>query len=644
MTTIYATATDQVLVATRMPRVSCNNQNTVKLHVKFDAAWDGYAKSAVFYTSKDPTPYEVVLSSDGNCLVPAEVLIEEATLYIGVRGVKTASGEVKSSALVKYKVLPGTPSVVVSDPAPSVYNQLLTALALERARIDNIAKLPNGSTTGDAELADIRVGANGLTYDTAGEAVRAQVLPIDILLNNVKPSEEIGYTIIRQKTMRGGVVHDYADDNYFVTEKIPVTAGERIYIYSRTNYTNDFFCLFNGESIVGYRSSNAGADLSTFNGIVTIPDGVDGLVVASKKTVVVANADTLIIDYKDGISQTSFSAYLKNSLVPTEFLEIELDFSVTGEYVSVSSGSLIDYDEINHTDYIDISAYEYLRLNGKSFAAASILALYDKNKTLVRTYPSANSTVNYANELIPCDDCYYAIVTDVTGSTGGTPPTLSYNTAYLSAYQTKKWSDRKWCCVGDSLTEVNSKTTKHYFDYVSDETGIAVENMGLSGSGYAKKADTNNAFYQRIKNVPTDADVVTIFGSGNDRSSNLPIGLPTDAGTTTLCGCINTTIDNLLDVLPTVQFGIVTPTPWESNTPDDTTGWMYRYSKAIVDICKLRGIPCLDLFHCSNLRPNDEQFRSLAYSKDDGNGVHPDETGHKIIAPRFKAFLESLIL
>ena len=49
------------------------------------------------------------------------------------------------------------------------------AISVLNNRMNNFTSMPNGSTAGDAELGDIRIGWDGVRYQNAGEAVRKQV-------------------------------------------------------------------------------------------------------------------------------------------------------------------------------------------------------------------------------------------------------------------------------------------------------------------------------------------------------------------------------------------------------------------------------------------------------------------------------------
>lgn len=64
-------------------------------------------------------------------------------------------------------------------------------ISVLEGRMDEFTNLPEGSTTGDAELMDIRVGFDGSTYPTAGDAVRDQCDYLNDFISNI---EIEGYT------------------------------------------------------------------------------------------------------------------------------------------------------------------------------------------------------------------------------------------------------------------------------------------------------------------------------------------------------------------------------------------------------------------------------------------------------------------
>ena len=395
-------------------------------------------------------------------------------------------------------------------------------VSVERARIDNLVASP---TADDAELVDIRVGADGKIYDSAGTAVRSQIAELS---DNVKYIAERVYDDITgnvvfnpNKLLTVNGVADYDGDAAVCSDAIPVQRNEVYRITSRTEYKNNCVVLF------------IGADNATI---------VEALGVATSPDKVLLDNQTIVVP--DGAA------------------------------------------------YMYVGAWNF---DGRKV---------EIGRLVIRENVIPDFVVN-------------------------------------------NYAGIKWAVFGDSLTEKNIRAKKSYYDYVGEELGVEIVNYGVSGTGYGKNRESGRAFYQRMSNIdPTAFDVMTIFGSGNDKSSGLPIGEITDKGDTTLCGCINATIDNFYSVAPNKPIGIVTPCPWVNTPPMDADNWMEHYANAIVGIARMRGIPCLDLYHCSGMRPWDEAFRIEFYNEDgvQDDGIHPNSKGHKVfLYSHFREFLKTLI-
>ena len=209
-----------------------------------------------------------------------------------------------------------------------------------------------------------------------------------------------------------------------------------------------------------------------------------------------------------------------------------------------------------------------------------------------------------------------------------------------------KYQKLKWGVLGDSLTEVNASASKRYHDYVAEDLGFTVLNYGVGGTGYKRGDSTSTSFYNRIESMDSSLQVITIFGSLNDCNAianGTPLGNVLDATADTVAGAINLTLEKLNAKFPTIPIGIITPTPWHTSVLGDSSNVNTQYVEMLIAIAKKRGLPILDLYNTSGLRPWDVSYRALMYSHDNGAGVHIDENGHKFISPKVSEFMKTLI-
>lgn len=210
---------------------------------------------------------------------------------------------------------------------------------------------------------------------------------------------------------------------------------------------------------------------------------------------------------------------------------------------------------------------------------------------------------------------------------------------------TSKWAGKAWTVIGDSLTEVNFTTTKQYHLYISQSIGCTVQNLGTGGTGYWDRYSTGpNA-------VTGTPDLITVFLGTNDWYNNRTLGTFGDTGTTTLAGCIYNMLNNLITKFPTQYIAVFTPLPrsdsWGSpGINNSTAGFsLEQVVNMIINYCKYFSIPCLDLYHNANLQPWNTTACKYYYqnsSQVNGDGLHPNEIGHKVLADKILAFLNSL--
>ena len=155
--------------------------------------------------------------------------------------------------------------------------------ALINARIDNIVALPEGSTQGDAELMDIRVGLNGVTYASAGDAVREQFETVDDTIDGIYDGKIlIPYIENPGYVGSNGAISSQTIHLEIYTNQIPVTVDEVLTLDLKYPTTKEIWfavCTYDSnEDFIERKVLVNNVEGDHYNGEYTIPEGVSFVV------------------------------------------------------------------------------------------------------------------------------------------------------------------------------------------------------------------------------------------------------------------------------------------------------------------------------------------------------------------------------
>ena len=347
---------------------------------------------------------------------------------------------------------------------------------------------------------------------------------------------------------------------------------------------------------------------------------------------------------------------------------------ISGKFVSVVSGALIDYSDAMYCEF-DVRAGETYRIVGSYNAWCALYALFDASGSCVATYPSSQTAqhiIEGKSVTIPDN------ITRIRCSTliGSISTLRVYKVTETNQYDTINTKDvlygKKWYACGDSFTagywvgyvdsEGHTMDESDAFDpiegkwktypyWIQNRTGINPEIIGSGGIDFTNISGAINPFSASTSEwnytlIDSDADYVTLqFGLNELGLTAEQIGSQGDTTNETLWGAYDVVIKHILTQNPRAKIGII--------LSDDGMSQAKTYHDTLIEIAEYYMIPYLDMTngvqvpcgiggrldgtHSANI----VTMRNNAFMISQSN-VHPTPAAHEYRSTFIENFLRSL--
>lgn len=229
---------------------------------------------------------------------------------------------------------------------------------------------------------------------------------------------------------------------------------------------------------------------------------------------------------------------------------------------------------------------------------------------------------------------------------------------------------KKYVALGDSFTEGDFSTFvdenglkkrespllfdnewnmfKTYPYWIGKRNNMEVINLAKCGGTITFMPEIGSNGNERslstiYKQVPLDADYVTIYIGINDSYKKAQIGDVKSDDSTNFCGAWNTVLRHLITNLPYAKIGIIITNGCASQAyPDAVRRMARRWGIPYLDLEEDYSVPVMNAVRgrsemCSEAR----QLRTKAFSVSESNG-HPNIQAHKYLSTVVEHFMRSL--